>query len=96
MGFIHVRNWPTLDLHGYDRTTAAIKTKEFLKDYAPTKWYYVQIIHGVGTGALKEEVHKILKRSKYVDSFKLDMFNAGCTLVVLEGGGELDRMPKLW
>ena len=37
----------------------------------------VRIVHGKGTGALKNAVHQHLKRLKYVDSFRLGVFGEG-------------------
>lgn len=37
----------------------------------------VRIIHGRGTGALKQGVHKLLKRLNYVESFRLGGFGEG-------------------
>lgn len=37
----------------------------------------VTIIHGRGTGALKEAVHSLLKRTKYVKSYRLGEFGEG-------------------
>lgn len=44
----------------------------------------VRIVHGKGTGALRNAVHQQLKRSKYVKSFRLGTFgegDAGVTIV---------------
>ena len=41
----------------------------------------VCIIHGIGSGALKEEVHNTLKKNKDVIDYKLFYNNAGCTIV---------------
>ena len=37
----------------------------------------VTIIHGRGTGALRNAVHSHLKRTKYVKSFRLGEFGEG-------------------
>ena len=37
----------------------------------------VTIIHGRGTGALKDAVHAQLKRTKYVKSFRVGEFGEG-------------------
>ena len=37
----------------------------------------VRIVHGKGTGALRNAVHKYLKRIKYVESFRLGEFGEG-------------------
>lgn len=75
---------PQLDLHGMDREITRILVCEFLKDQYRMKNYEIAIIHGIGTGILKKEVHKILATQKIVEQYKLDNFNNGCTLVKLK------------
>ena len=75
---------PSIDLHGMDRVLARIKTNEFLNDHFQSGDLEVAIIHGIGTGVLKNEVHTILYRHPLVDDFHLDYFNSGCTLVRLK------------
>ena len=57
------------------------------------KNYEIAIVHGIGTGILKKEVHKVLKNNKKVVEFGLDMFNPGCTLVRL--GVKVDNKDKI-
>ncbi len=75
---------PSVDLHGLDRITAIIKTREFITDNIKLKNYKIVVIHGKGTGILKEEVHKFLKKDKRVETFKQDNFNDGLTIVTLK------------
>ena len=44
----------------------------------------VVIIHGIGTGVLKKTVHEELRKNKLVESFYLDFFNIGTTIVTLK------------
>lgn len=74
---------PQIDLHGMDRVTARIIVKEFLVDNYKMQNYELAIIHGIGSGILKKEVHQLLAREKIVEKYKLDNFNSGCTLVQL-------------
>lgn len=80
---IFIDNLPTLDLHGETRDTARVLIKSFILDNYNLKNDKVVIIHGIGNGILKDETHKILKLSKYVEDYHLVMFNPGCTLVYL-------------
>ncbi len=75
--------YPKIDLHGEYRTTAYTIVHEFLQDQKKLKNEYVIIIHGKGTGALKEEVHAILKHEKDVLEYQLDPDNLGQTIVHL-------------
>lgn len=76
-------NLPKLDLHGEDSVTAVILAKEFINDNYKIGNYELVIIHGIGKGILKKEVHKMLKSDKRVEKFATDYFNLGCTLVKL-------------
>ena len=80
---IYVENLPTIDLHGLDRDTARVKTKEFIKDNITMKNSIVCIVHGVGSGIVKKEVHALLKQTKVVLDYKLFYNNSGCTIVKL-------------
>ncbi|MFQ9985771.1 MAG: Smr/MutS family protein [Lachnospiraceae bacterium] len=43
----------------------------------------VRVVHGKGTGALKNAVHRHLKTLKYVKSFRLGVFGEGDTGVTI-------------
>ncbi|MBQ2640066.1 MAG: Smr/MutS family protein [Bacilli bacterium] len=75
------KNINKLDLHGYDRDSARILINEFIYDNYKLKNKKVVIIHGVGSGILKNTTHKVLKNNKYVNNYKLDNFNVGMTIV---------------
>ena len=83
MNLLYRKNMPELDLHGETRDSARVLVKEFINDNYKMKLYEIAIVHGIGTGILKKEVHKVLKESKIVQTFGLDNFNGGCTLVKL-------------
>ncbi len=74
---------PTLDLHGYDRASANVKIKEFINDNICMKKEIIAIIHGRGTGVIKDETHRTLKNNKYVLDYKLFYNNVGTTIVKL-------------
>ena len=76
-------NIPSIDLHGETRDSARVLVMEFINDNIKLKNEKVLIIHGIGSGALKDEVHKNLKINKKVKSYKLDNFNNGCTVAEL-------------
>lgn len=75
---------PSIDLHGYDRISAKIKTEEFINDNIKLKNKKIVIIHGKGMGIVKEEVYRCLKYNKNVIDYKLDGFNTGITVVNLK------------
>lgn len=77
-------NLPSIDLHGIDRDYAKIKINEFIKDNYIMKNKDVIIIHGIGSGIIKKTTQETLKRNKLVESYKLDNFNSGVTIVTLK------------
>ena len=81
---IFIENLPSIDLHGLDSDTARVKTLEFISDNIKMKNEIICIIHGVGSGTLKKEVHNTLKRSKDVLDYKLFYNNVGSTIVKLK------------
>ena len=80
---IFLERYPKIDLHGYDRDSARMATVDFILENIALGNDTVVIIHGIGTGALREEVHNVLKNNKMVNEYKLDNFNSGCTVVKL-------------
>ena len=75
------KSMPELDLHGEDRIGASIKVNHFIDDNAKIGNEEIAIVHGIGQGILKKEVHKVLKKNKKVVEYNIDCFNDGCTLV---------------
>lgn len=81
---IFVNDLPSIDLHGLDRDTARVKVLEFIKDNKVMKNDIICIVHGVGSGIVKSEVHNTLKKSKDVVDFKLFYNNTGCTIAKIK------------
>ena len=79
-----LNRYPKLDLHGEYAVTAYTVVHSFLIDNIKLRNRYVILIHGKGTGKLKREVEKILKKEKFVKSFALDNNNLGQTIVELD------------
>lgn len=75
---------PTLNLHGEISTTITYPVNDFINDNIKLKNEYIGIIHGRSSNILKNKVHEILKQNKNVDSFKVDIFNPGLTIVKLK------------
>ncbi len=76
--------YPKLDLHGEYASTVYSVVHSFLKDNYKMKNRYIVLIHGKGTGILKNEVHNILKNEKIVKKYEIDPFNLGQTVVELD------------
>lgn len=77
-------NLPSLDLHGIDRDYARILINEFINDNFKLRVEKVLIIHGNGTGVIKKTTQEVLKKNKLVESYKIDNFNSGTTIVELK------------
>lgn len=94
MTLLYRKSMPTLDLHGEDIINTHILVNEFLNDCEKLQQYELAIIHGVGKGILKKEVHNMLKKDKRVVEFGLDIFNEGCTLVCINSK-KIDKANKM-
>ena len=81
---IFINNLPSLDLHGYDRESARVAINDFINDNIHMNNKKIVIIHGKGTGILKEATKKALNKNKYVKNFQSSYFNQGCTIVELQ------------
>lgn len=81
---IFINNLPSIDLHGLDRDTARVKVLEFINDNKIIKNEIICIVHGVGSGVIKQEVHNTLNKSKEVIDYKLFYNNIGCTIVKIK------------
>ncbi len=75
---------PSIDLHGETRDTARIRVDEFINDSIKLKNYKINIIHGIGTGILKKEIHEFLKKDKRIEKYYMDFFNPGSTIVKIK------------
>jgi len=80
---IFISRYPKIDLHGYDRESARVATNDFIDENIILKNDTIVIIHGKGSGIVKESVHNTLKQNKQVAEYKTDNFNPGCTIVKL-------------
>ncbi len=78
---IFINNLPTLDLHGFDRQTARVAINDFINDNLKMKNNFIVIIHGIGSGILKDTTQFVLAHNKNVLEYKIYPFNVGCTIV---------------
>ena len=66
-----------LDLHTFQPAEIASLLEEYLTVCRDRGLGEVRIIHGKGTGTLRETVHALLRRSPLVDSFHLGNETSG-------------------
>ena len=75
---------PEINLIGMTSDEAIIALDKYLDDAFLAHISPVRIVHGKGSGVLRNAVHNYLKRQKHVDSFRLGEFgegDAGVTIV---------------
>ena len=77
-------SFPKLDLHEYDRETARVAINDFIDDNIKMKNEIITIIHGIGSGIIRHTTIETLNKNKYVEEFKSDYSNRGCTIVKLK------------
>lgn len=76
-----------LDLHTFQPAEVASLLDEYFQECRKRGLTEVRIIHGKGTGTLRETVHALLRRSTLVASFRLGNETSGgwgATLVRLK------------
>lgn len=81
---IFLERYPKIDLHGFDRDSARVAVNDFISDNLIMGNETIIIIHGIGSGIVKKEVHEALRINKNVIEYKTDNFNSGCTVVKLK------------
>lgn len=81
---LFIDNLPALDLHGYDRNSAKVAINDFINDNFKLKNNFVVIIHGIGSGILKNITQITLKQNKLVTEYKIYPFNVGCTVAHID------------
>lgn len=67
----------SLDLRGERYEDAIEKLEKYIDDAIYAGFLQVSIIHGFGTGVIREMVQKFLKSNKYVESFRYGGANEG-------------------
>ncbi len=60
-----------LDLHTFRPSEVASLLEDYFAECVRTGIFSVRVIHGKGTGTLRETVHTLLRRSPHVAGFRL-------------------------
>lgn len=74
---------PEINLIGMTVDEAMPELEKYLDDAYLAHLEQVRVVHGRGTGALKNAVHNRLRKLKYVDSYRLGAFGEGDTGVTI-------------
>ena len=75
--------YPSLDLHGEVTSMISFIINDFIQDNIKLGNKCIVIIHGIGTGKIKNKTHEILKENKNVIEYHVDNYNLGVTIVKL-------------
>ena len=78
---------PELNLLGLTTDDAIWKLDKYLDEARVSNLQSVRIVHGKGTGALRNAVHQYLRRQKWIKSYRIGDFgegDAGVTIVTLK------------
>lgn len=79
---------PVLDVHGSNVQETKEDVEQFIADLIALGRDRCIIVHGVGSGKLKDAVHSVLANNPNVNSFFVSSINNGQTLVYLSKSGE--------
>lgn len=80
---VHIKNNKTknisteINLLGETVDSAISSLEQYLDSCRLAHLHQVRVVHGKGTGKLREGIHKYLKTSKYVDSFRIGEYGEG-------------------
>ncbi len=66
-----------LDIRGNDPITAIMEVEKFLDGAMLRNYRHVRIIHGIGTGVLRDAVHQALRQHPTIQGFKLAARESG-------------------
>ena len=82
-GQVHIKNTKAknarteINLIGETVGEAIPELEQFLDSASMAHIYEVRVVHGKGTGKLREGIHKYLKTSKYVEDFRIGGYGEG-------------------
>ena len=68
---------PQIDLRGLEVSEAELAAERYIDSAVMAKLSQITIIHGKGTGALRNAIQQMLRRNKAVKSFRLGRYGEG-------------------
>lgn len=68
---------PAIDLHTFRPSEVKDLIPDWIDECVARGWTEVRVIHGKGTGSLRETVHSLLRKHPAVESFTLDAGRSG-------------------
>ncbi len=76
-----IANCPTIDLHGETTAFVPILLDEFINDNIKIRNLKLVVIHGLGSGKVKEATHNYLQENKKIKKYYLSPNNIGITII---------------
>jgi len=76
-----------VDVRGLESIDAVEQVDAYLDSAVHSQWNEITIIHGKGTGALRQAIQQYLKKSKMIKSYRIGRYgegDAGVTVVTLK------------
>ena len=77
-------HYPVLNVHGETCDTVVYFLESFIRDNVKLGNVYIGVIHGRSSNILRNRVHELLKKNHNVDSFRIDIWNPGMTIIKLK------------
>ena len=74
---------PEIDLRGMEAVEAVLAAERYIDNAVMARLSSVRIIHGKGTGVLRQAVQQMLRKNKQVKSFRLGRYGEGETGVTV-------------
>ena len=87
----YINTLPQLDVHGFTVDNVMTIVNEFIDGCYELGYKKILVIHGEGTGKLKNRIHDELKHNKFVNKFYLYNMNIGCTIIELSSNIETNE-----
>jgi len=75
---------PKVDLHGFDRESARVKVNDFVDEAYIMGYEKILLVHGIGSGIVKDAVINTLSRNKKVVDYHIVGSNIGCTVAIIK------------
>ena len=75
---------PCIDLHGEVPETIELIINDFISYNVILRNEYIRVVHGKGSGAIKNRLDEILNNNDNVLDFKLNNWNVGETIIHLK------------
>lgn len=75
---------PILNVHGETCDTVVYFLESFIQDNVKLGNIYIGVIHGRSSNILRNRIHELLKKNQCVDSFRINIWNPGMTIIKLK------------